>query len=52
MTTIAWAMSENRWKVKLRDILVRLAIQFILADFADYCKVPIVDPSKNEGETK
>lgn len=31
LTAIAWAMSKNRWKVKLRDVVVRLAIQFILA---------------------
>ncbi|OQY97983.1 MAG: nucleoside:proton symporter [Candidatus Brocadia sp. UTAMX2] len=28
---IAWTMSETRWKVRFRDIPVRLAVQFIVA---------------------
>ncbi|MEP9410504.1 MAG: nucleoside:proton symporter [Candidatus Brocadia sp.] len=39
LVAIAWVMSENRWKVKLRDILVRLAMQFILA--AVMLKLPV-----------
>lgn len=39
LIAIAWVMSENRWKVKLRDILVRLAMQFILA--AVMLKLPV-----------
>lgn len=39
LIAIAWVMSENRWKVKLRNILVRLAMQFILA--AVMLKLPV-----------
>lgn len=39
LTSIAWVMSENRWKVKWRDIMVRLAIQFVLA--AVMLKLPV-----------
>ncbi len=39
LTAMGWAMSENRWKVKFRDILVRLAIQFVLAAFM--LKLPV-----------
>lgn len=28
---IAWTMGETRWKVRFRDIPVRLAVQFIVA---------------------
>ncbi|MBI2472148.1 MAG: nucleoside:proton symporter [Planctomycetes bacterium] len=31
LTALAWAMSEDRWKVKWQDIMIRLAIQFVLA---------------------
>lgn len=40
LIAIAWAMSENRRKVKLRDIPVRLAIQFMLA--AVMLKLPAI----------
>lgn len=39
LITIAWSMSENEWKVNLYNVMVRLAIQFILA--AVMLKLPV-----------